>query len=396
MSDRNILIAYGGISPEHEVSVLTALQAESALRETPYQPIPLYVTKGGRWLTGQVLFDLKRYQDIKGLEKEAIPCTFEIDQSGRALLVEIARKGLFGKSQKVPVHAVLMGFHGADGENGAFQGLAESLNLPYSGSGVLASSLGMDKWRAKIFCRANNIPVTKDVSFTETDWGHNQTGLMEKIDALGRSVFVKPVHLGSSIGVIRCSGREEVIEAVETAFRYDNRLIIEEAVQPLIEINCSVLGDEESAQASVCEQPLGKEELLTFEDKYLSGDAGKGMASADRKIPAPISDELTGHIRELSVRIFQLMDCAGVARLDFLINAETDQIYFNEINTIPGSFSFYLWDESGISYPELLTKLISLAEERHRRKNGRIRSYETNLLNKKSVQGIKGLKFRKS
>lgn len=390
-------MAFGGVSPEHEVSVLTALQAVSALKETSYHPVALYITKSGRWLTGDPLLELENYQDLKKLEAQATPCTFEIDETGRALLTETGKKGLFQKPEKTPIHTVLMSFHGSDGENGAFQGLMESLNLPYSGSGILGSSLGMDKWRAKIFCRANDIPVTDDVSFTETEWEKNQDSILKKVESLNWPVFVKPVHLGSSIGVIKCSDQKKLIESVETAFRYDARLIVEEAVHPLMEINCSVLGNEESAQASVCEQPISKEELLTFEEKYLSdGGDGKGMASADRRIPAPISDELTKQIQELSIRIFQTMDCSGVARLDFLINADSNKIYFNEINTIPGSFSFYLWDKTEISYPRLLERLISLAQDRHRQKNGRIRSYETNLLSKKSVQGIKGLKFRKS
>ena len=156
-----------------------------------------------------------------------------------------------------------------------------------------------------------------------------------------------------------------------------------------------MLGTPEDAQPSVCEQPKGKEELLSFEDKYLSGDGGKGMASADRIIPAPISENLTVKIQELAVKIFKVIGASGVARLDFLVNSETQDVYFNEINTIPGSFSFYLWDKSGYEFPDLLKKLIDIAVLGHKQKNGRIRSYETNLLSKKSVEGIKGLKFRK-
>ncbi|HKJ32936.1 MAG TPA: hypothetical protein VKA34_13960, partial [Balneolales bacterium] len=226
------------------------------------------------------------------------------------------------------------------------------------------------------------------------EWEQHQSEILKKVGNLSYPVFVKPDRLGSSIGVIQGKDEESTIEAIETAFRYDVKLIVEKAIIPVKEINCSVLGNFREANASVCEQPKGNTELLTFEDKYLSGD-GKGMASADRIIPAPISDELTHKIQNLSVEIFQTLEASGVARLDFLVNEETKEIYFNEINTIPGSFSFYLWDKSSYEFPKLLEKLIEIAIENHREKNGRVRSYETNLLSKKSVEGIKGLKLKK-
>jgi D-alanine-D-alanine ligase len=188
---------------------------------------------------------------------------------------------------------------------------------------------------------------------------------------------------------------EELTNAVETAFRYDAHLLIEEAISPLMEINCSVLGTPQGCRASVCERPLGKDELLSFKDKYMGDEATKGMASASRIIPADIDDELADQIRSVSKKIFRLLGCSGVARLDFLVNSETGKYYFNEINTIPGSFSFYLWKESGLSFSDLLDELISIAVEEHERKNGRIQSYETNLLSEKAVTGLKGLKGSK-
>lgn len=395
MTEQNILVAFGGVSPEHEVSVLTALQAVSALKETGYRPIPLFVTKSGKWLTGEPLLELENYQDMEKLESMGIPCTFAHDENGQAVLLETKSKGLFGKPVKHHLHCVLVAFHGSEGENGSFQGLCEMFNIPYTGSGVLGSSVGMDKSTAKDICRSYNIPVVPALTFYESEWAQNNQDILSQIKKLGYPVFVKPSRLGSSIGVIRANDEEKAVEAIETAFRYDPKLLIEKAVVPLTEINCSVLGTPEDAQASVCEQPKGKEELLSFEDKYLSGGGGKGMASADRIIPAPISEKLTAKIQELAVTTFKTLGAAGVARLDFLINSETQDVYFNEINTIPGSFSFYLWDKSGYEFPELLKKLIDIAVIGHQQKNGRIRSYETNLLSKKSVEGIKGLKFRK-
>jgi D-alanine-D-alanine ligase len=390
MSQPAVIIAFGGVSPEHEVSVITAMQAAAALKEKPYRLVPLYITKQGYWFTGPQLLELETYKDLKSLESKAQPCHFAIDEHGKTVLLS-GKSGLFSKSESIAIKAVIVAFHGSEGENGSFQGLCEQYNIPYTGCGVTASALGMDKRLAKRICKSEGIPVVDDVWVTETGWSAGPGSIITDIEKLGYPVFVKPVHLGSSIGVMKARSREDLQEAIETAFRYDSHLIVEKAVSPLIEINCSVLGDGADAEASVCEQPLSRDELLSFEDKYL-GDAGKGMASATRLIPAPVGDELTLAIRETSLRVFRLLDCSGLVRLDFLVEKESGTFYFNEINTIPGSFSFYLWDKSGSTFPGILDRLIRIAEMRYREKNGRVRSYETNLLSTKAVRGLKGIK----
>lgn len=393
MSQRILVVAFGGMSPEHEVSVLTAMQAISSLKDTDYRLRPLYITKSGRWLTGDLLTELENFKDLNKLEEDATPCTFSHDDLGKPILLETTGKGLFSKPKQYPIYAVLPAFHGSEGENGAFQGTCDMYNIPFAGSGVFASSLGMDKVKAKELCRAHDIPVTDGVSFTEDEWGNQQNQILSNIDSLGFPVITKPVSLGSSIGVARANDRESLIDTIETAFRYDHSLVVEKAVTPLMEINCSVLGYSDNIQTSVCERPLGQEETLSFEDKYQNEEQGsKGMASADRIIPADISDELAENIQKLSKKIFKTFRASGVARLDFLVNADTREIYFNEINTIPGSFSFYLWEESGMNMKELMLELIDIAIKKHRIKIGRIRSYETNLLSEKAVKGIKGLK----
>ncbi len=393
MQQQNLVIAFGGTSPEHEVSVLSAMQVIACLEDSEFNLVPLYITKSGNWLTGKKLLDLEGYKDIPRLESEATQCAFVKDNSGRTLLKEQSKAGFFAKPQSYPVYAVLCAFHGSDGENGSFQGICETFNVPYSGSTVLASSIGMNKVKAKELCVANDIPVTTGVDFYESDWEKDQDAIIKEAEALSYPLIVKPCSLGSSIGVAKAPNKDELIEAVEVAFRYDAHLLIEEAINPLMEINCSVLGSTEECRASVCERPLGSAEILSFQDKYQSGDeANKGMASADRIIPADISSELTEEIRELSMRIFKTFGASGVARLDFLVNANTKKVYFNEINTIPGSFSFYLWEKSDISFNELINELIEIAMLNHQRKNGRILSYETNLLNEKAAKGIKGLK----
>lgn len=393
MIEKNLIVAFGGVSPEHEVSVLTAMQVMSALGNSTYTIVPLYITKSGRWLTGESLMDLSNFKELDTLEASAMSCSFVKDEAGRTFLKQQDAKGLFAKPRSFPVYAVVTAFHGSEGENGSFQGVCEMYNIPFTGSGVLASSIGMDKVKAKQLCEANNIPVTPSLDFYESDWDVHQKAILQEADLLGYPLVVKPCSLGSSIGVKKVDEEESLIEAIETAFRYDAHLLVEKAIHPLMEINCSVMGSTENCRASVCERPLGNTETLSFEDKYQSGGgADKGMASADRVIPADISDELTDTIRSLAVHTFKTFNAGGVARLDFLVNSETEEVYFNEINTIPGSFSFYLWEKNDLTFKDLMLELIDIAIKQHQAKNGRIRSYETNLLSEKAATGIKGLK----
>jgi len=393
MDEQVVLVAFGGASPEHEVSVITAHQAIAVLQEGSTPVKPLYISKSGEWFTGDVLLDLKYFKNLKTLEQKAAPCNFAFNNVGQGVLREHGKKmGFIPDVKETNVRAVLTAFHGAAGENGSFQGVCEMYNLPYTGSGVPGSSMGMDKVLTKSFCKSKSLPVVPGIDFSEEDWIGGKDDILEKASSLGFPLIVKPVSLGSSIGVVKAEDQSSLCEAVEASFRYDYRLLVEKVVQPLMEINCSVLGHGNDLQASVCERPVGREELLSFADKYMSDDATKGMASADRIIPADISDELSGKIQELSKIVFRTLMCSGLARLDFLVNSETNDVYFNEINTIPGSFSFYLWKESGLSFSALLHKLIDLAQLKHDQKNRLVQSYETNLLNSKAVKGIKGLK----
>jgi len=394
MSKRNVIVAFGGISPEHEVSVLTAMQVIAALEDSAYRTIPLYITKSGRWFTGDMLRDVKNYKDLNKLTNSAEPCTFTLLSDGRPVLKTMT-SGLFSRSDEFPVYAVLPAFHGSSGENGAFQGICETYNMPYTGSGVMGSAIGMNKVVTKQLCRSNGIPVADEIDFTEDRWVKEQEQILSEIKKLGKAAVIKPVNLGSSIGVAVVKNKEEAETAIETAFRYDSHLLAEEAISPLVEINCSVLGTPGENRASVCERPVGREELLSFADKYQQDEAAKGMASADRVIPADITPELAENIRQTAKKVFSMIGGSGLARLDFLVNGDTDDFYFNEINTIPGSFSFYLWEESNISFLNLLDELINIAIKQHERKNGRVQSYETNLLSQKAVKGMKGLKRSK-
>lgn len=394
MNKTNVIVAFGGVSPEHEVSVLTGMQALSALEDSGYQTIPLYISKSGLWYTGELLRKLENYENLGNLTAKAVHCTFTHNKNGTPVLKTLARS-FFSRPEEYPIYAVLTAFHGSAGENGSFQGVCETFNIPYTGSNVIASSVGMDKIISKKLCRADGIPVVEGIDFFESEWIEDRTTILEQIEQLGKSAIVKPVHLGSSIGVEMIKNRQEAIQAIETAFRYDAHLLVEKAITPLTEINCSVMGTYEDCRASVCERPLGREELLSFTDKYQNEENGKGMASASRMIPADIDEQLTGSIQQTAISVFKILQASGLARLDFLVNSDTNEFFFNEINTIPGSFSFYLWKESGVDFTSLLDELIQIAVAQHQKKNGRVQSYETNLLSQKAVKGMKGLKESK-
>ncbi len=409
-------VAFGGVAPEHEVSVITALQAAAALDRDRYRPVPIYIAKDGTWYTGEQLLELERFKDLDAVIDAAAPVVIAPGTHGTLQLIEQPAADTWahlsgGPPRQWTIDVVFLGFHGGEGENGGMQGLCETFNVPYTGSGIFGSALGMDKIRSKMICRARDIPVVDFVALAESDWAyHEENGLDRCEDALGYPVIVKPARLGSSIGITRADDRAELDGAIEEAFRYDNEVIVEHAVTELREINCAIVGDATAATPSVLEEPVAAEEdeVLTFQDKYLgedesgtkyatpgaklAGASPEGMASLDRVIPAELSDERTQMIRDLAVRIFQLFDCAGVARIDFMIDEATGEVFFNEINTIPGSFSFYLWEPSGVPFDDLVHRLIEIARRRHREKNGRIRYYDVNLLSEKSLSGLAGAK----
>ncbi len=391
-------MVFGGVSVEHEVSVITGVQAAHALDRSRYQPIPIYISKAGDWYTGDVLLDIEAYRDLDDLVRRAIPVSMMKPQYQTPVLVE-QHTPVWRKARRYTLDVLLLALHGGEGEDGSFQGLCETWNLPYTSSGVLASALAMDKVVSKWICRQRGIPVVDFVAFREAEWINREDNWLNRIEeTLGYPVVVKPARLGSSIGISIAPTRTQLERAIEEAFRFDEKLLVEKAVQPLREINCSVLGTPDEARASVLEEPVRSEEhaLLTFEDKYQRGGKGRGtkteaagMASLDRMIPAPLDEETTQQIQSMAVQIFRTFECSGVVRIDFLMNGETGDIYFNELNTIPGSLSFYLWEPSGVSFEELTHRLIEIAMERHRQKQMRVRVYEPNLLAALNWTGVK-------
>ena len=267
--------------------------------------------------------------------------------------------------------------------------------VPFVGCDVTASAVGMDKYIMKAVLKENDVPVLDAKLYTMSDYA-DVDNLMENIEkTFGYPVIVKPVNLGSSVGISVAKDKVELSASIDDAFRYASKVLVEHAISNLREINCSVLGDENEAIASECEEPMHTKDILSYEDKYVSnakGSGSKGMASVARKIPAELSPEKREEVRALAVKSFRVLGCNGVSRIDFMIDEDTGKLYFNEINTIPGSLAFYLWEPVGIPYKELLDRMIQLALKRVRLEESLTFTFDTNILNNAGFGGAKGSK----
>ena len=387
-----VALVFGGKSVEHEISIISALQAAQSLDRGKYDVIPVYIAKTGEMFCGDRVGDIEAYKDIKSLIAESFPVTFA-RLGDRVGIIRTAPKML----QKPLLSYIDVAFpvvHGTNVEDGTAAGYFNLLGVPYVGCDVLSAALSMDKYAMKLMFKDAGIPVLDCVMCDSAELSADEDGVIGRIEAsLGYPVVVKPVNLGSSVGISIADCREKLSDSLAEAGSYAKRILVERAITDLTEINCSVLGNEKSARASVCERPVGTDEILSYEDKYIGGSkSSKGMASTKRVIPADIPDETAEKIRELSVRAFMSLGCCGVARCDFMIDNADGSIYMNEINSIPGSLSFYLWEPAGIKYPELLDEMISLALERDRDGKKITYAFDTNVLSGIRLGGLKGAK----
>lgn len=390
----NLAVIFGGKSVEHEVSVISAVQAMTNINKEKYNIIPVYMTKQNEFWTGEKLFDINSYKDIPELLKECTACVF-VRSEGKVQLIRQKMKK-FGSNLISDVDIAFPIVHGTNVEDGALQGYLQTLDIPYVGCDVLASAVGMDKFAMKILLKDAGFPVLDCCRFSSFEIDRIEE-CADKVEAkFGYPVIVKPINLGSSVGISKASDRDGLIKSMENAFDFSDRILVEPAVVQLKEINCSVVGDSESAEASVCEEPVqaSDEEILSYGQKYLGGSKGsKGMASLKRKIPADITPEQDEFIRKTAVDAFRYLGCNGVTRIDFMIDMATSKVYINEINTIPGSLAFYLWENKGVKYTELLERLIQLALKRYRMGEKINYSFDTNILAMGGKFGAKGSKM---
>ena len=390
-----IAVFFGGRSTEHEISVISANQAMAAIDRSKYDVIPVYISKQGHWYTGAQLTDVKNYKNIKQLLDS---CTevYMRPVFGDYNLYPV-KESFFGTSKPVAaIDVVIPVLHGSNGEDGIFEGVLETIGIPYAGCSTLASANGMDKITMKMILQAEGIPVVDYVWFTDKQWGAQQAQLIEKVESkLGYPVIVKPANLGSSVGIGAANNREELLDRVADASRYSTRIIVEKMVRKLQEINCAVLGDADEYETSVLEEPIKSGEILSYTDKYMGGTKGQhGMQVSKKRIPADLPQDVTERIQFLASETFRVLSCHGVSRVDVMIDGESGEIFVNEINTIPGSLSFYLWEAAGLRFDQLMERLVRLALKRKRDQGSKTLTYDSNIF--ALGGGVKGAKGTKS
>lgn len=380
-------VIYGGRSVEHEVSIISALQAMGALDKSKYQAVPIYISKQGIWYTGEALMDINKYRNMDFLLKESTRIYFS-QNNGDYLLVGTETAGMFKKQIQEKIDIAIPVIHGTHGEDGSLQGLLELSGIPYAGPGVLSGAIGMDKIVMKAVLKEAGLPVPDYLGFYYWQWQDDEEGMIKRLlSKLDFPLIVKPANLGSSIGITKVNDEQQLKDAVALAASFSNRLIVEKVIQPLREINCAVLGSPQEMEVSLCEEPVTAEEILSFQDKYLH--SGKGMSGATRRIPADLTDEQVAEFQDLARRAFTALDGYGVCRIDFLMDSDSGKIYVNEANTIPGSLSFYLWEPKGKSFSMLMDELCRLALKRSRTKEKMIFSYSSNILSQGGFKGGK-------
>ncbi len=314
-------VIFGGRSVEHEVSIVTAQQIMENIDKAKYEVLPIYISKSGEWYTGVALLDVQEYKDIAGLLAKSDKVFLQPDAKGNQLTYTSQRKGLFSRPRHQKIDVIFPAMHGTYGEDGCLQGLLEMLGLPYVVAAVLGSAVGMDKIMMKAILKDGGLPIVNYIGLNQHEWEDNHQLVIERIEKnLAYPLIIKPANLGSSIGISHAKDQDGLKFAIDVAGHYDRRIIVEQGLTDFMEINCSVMGNQADLQASLCEQPLSWQEFLSYEEKYLSKWSKQGMAGSSRKLPAPISDELTTQIQELAKTTFSLLDCQGIARIDFLLD----------------------------------------------------------------------------
>lgn len=386
-------VIFGGESVEHEVSIISAVQAMEHMNQDKYDIIPIYISKDRTWYSSKMLMDIdvfKNFDDLKKFAKKVV-----MTKKGNKFYLQKIN-GLF-RRDITDLDVVFPIVHGNNVEDGSIQGYLDTIGIPYVGSKVLGSALGQDKVVMKQVFASSNLPIVDYTWFYDNAYREDRDNILNNIKNLGYPVVVKPATLGSSVGITYVKDESEINKAIEEAIKYDRKIIVEKAVENLIEVNCSVLGNYIYQDVSAIEEVTTDNNLLTYEDKYTGGSKGKlkfngskGMASASRVIPARISSDLEDQVKSLSKKVFNVLNLSGICRIDYLIDKKNNKIYVNEPNTIPGSLAFYLWEPIGKSYSQLLDDMINLAIKDYKNKNKKTYSFDTNILS--NFNGVKGLK----
>lgn len=387
-------VIFGGRSVEHEISIITGNQAITNINTEKYEIVPIYISKAGLMYTGEKLLKLESFRNLDSLLKELTPIT--IINDGKNINIVRYPMKKFGNNIINTIDVAFPTMHGTNGEDGTIAGYLEMLQVPYIGCDMLSASIGMDKIMMRRVLKEANIPSLDYVAFYSTDYIKEEEKIINEIEEkLRYPLIVKAGNLGSSVGIKKAKTNIELKEAIEYSMQFSDRVMVENAIVNLKEVNCSVMGDTSNVAASECEEPLGSDEILSYQDKYVSGGktktdevagGSKGMATLQRKLPAEISNEMKNEIQELAIKTFKVLGCSGVSRIDFLVDNDTNDIYVNEINTIPGALSYYLWEATGKTFEKEIDELVDIALKRKREREKLVFSYDQNIL---ALQGSK-------
>ncbi len=397
-------VIFGGETVEHEVSVISAMQAMNKLDQEKYDIIPIYITKDREWYTGEMLKDIEVYQDLSLIKKYAKNVVLYCKNGAFVL-----QKKSFPKTIVSDVDIILPVVHGTNVEDGGLQGYLQTIGVPFVGSDVYASVVGQDKVFMKDIWKQAKLPMTDYVWFYDVDYKQDSEEVIKKVEKIKYPVIVKPATTGSSVGISVCSNREELVEAIDDAIQYDKKILVEEVVENLKEVNIAVMGNYEHQKVSEIEEVLSGNKFLTYADKYIGDGKGKlkggktpvkgaskGMASANRKLPADLSDKVREEVETVAVEAFRALGSSGNSRIDFLIDSDKNKVYINEINSIPGSLAFYLWEAKGIDFSSVLDEMIRIGVKDYKKRVSKTHSFETNILqgfaNFGGVKGLKGVK----
>ncbi len=405
----NVAVFFGGESVEHEVSVISAHQAMDALDHSKYNVIPIYISKDRRLFTAEGMGDIHFFTGRKLDAVIADSTEIYLVRENNSAVIKPVKTKMFGAKELGTIDIAIPVMHGTNGEDGTIQGYLEMLKIPYAGCDLFGAAVGQDKVLMKHILADAGLPMANWFWVYGNEIDDHEEEVLAKVHKLIYPVILKPARTGSSVGISIAHNDEEYLECFADARQYDEKVITEKVIRPMREINCSVLGDGYSCETSVLEEvsSVSKDELLNFKDKYQgggkaakgvksSGSKGAGMASTARIVPAPLTEAETDHIYDLAKKTFRALGAAGVCRIDFMMDADTKHVYVNEINTIPGSLAFYLWTAKGVSFTELMDRLVALARDRERRRSRMTTSFDTDLLlNYQAGGGAKGAKGAK-
>jgi D-alanine-D-alanine ligase len=360
MSKLCLGILFGGRSPEHDISIISAVHLINAIDKNKYDIVPIYIAHDGKWYSGESLSQISTFSPFKEKNTGISSVSLDLLSNGDLISIKKARSFCANHSNyhhtvKAHIDCMVVVMHGAHGEDGSLQGLLEIAGVPYTSAGVVSSAVGMDKIIMKQFFQGASLPVLPSTWLTRREFESQPDVTISKVEnTLCYPVFVKPANLGSSIGVSKAETRDELLIALDLAFTLDRRVLIEKGLHAPVEINCAVLGYDGECVTSELE-------LLSTDGKVLTTDGKYGPHAYRHQIPAPINDHLYRRIQEMSKDIFYMLDCKGVIRIDYMKEAETEDFYITEVNTIPGSMAFYLWEKQGLPYGKLIDKMVECA-----------------------------------